>query len=170
MKWTVQQLMKSKEEGLTFDQTVDVSEITERDPEVRKVSPVRVVGRAIFEDGKISFALEITGEMILPCSKSLVDVDFPFHLHTLEVFRLDSSVPVDDEEEVHDIENGTIDLLPIVKEAILVEKPIRVVSENKEDQPPLSGNGWETVSEENEKNRIDPRLKELEKLLDDNRS
>ncbi|HEX6923401.1 MAG TPA: YceD family protein, partial [Bacillales bacterium] len=67
--------------------------------------------------------------------------------------------------EIHDIEGEIIDLLPYVKEAILVEKPIRVVGENEE--PLSSGNGWEVVSEEQQKNRIDPRLKKLEKLLDD---
>jgi uncharacterized protein len=169
MKWTIQQLKTLKDTGLSFDQTVDVSEITERDSEVRKVSPVRVRGNAIFENEKVSFPLEITGEMVLPSSKTLADVDYPFHLHTFEVFRLGPSASLEEDEELHDVEDGVIELLPYVKEAILVEKPIRVVSENEEHQPLQSGKDWELVSEEQKNNRIDPRLKELEKLLDDNR-
>ncbi|HEU5141063.1 MAG TPA: YceD family protein [Bacillales bacterium] len=166
MKWTLHQLEQLKETGLSFDETVDVSDLKERDPEIRGISSVQVVGRAMFEESKISFLLEISGQMVLPSSKTLEDVNYSFHLHTVEVFRLDSSVEEEsEEEEIHDIVNETIDLLPYVKEAILVEKPIRVVGEEEEPLP--SGEGWEVVSERQQKNRIDPRLKKLEELLDD---
>ncbi|HEX7065658.1 MAG TPA: YceD family protein [Bacillales bacterium] len=166
MKWSLHQLKQLKETGLSFDETVDVSDLKERDPEIRGISPVQVAGKAMFEESKISFLLEISGEMVLPSSKTLEDVDYSFHLHTVEVFRLDSSVEEEsEEEEIHDIQNETIDLLPFVKEAILVEKPIRVVGEDEEPLP--SGEGWEVVSEKQQKNRIDPRLKKLEELLDD---
>ncbi|HEX6923339.1 MAG TPA: YceD family protein, partial [Bacillales bacterium] len=145
MKWTLHQLDQWKDTGLSFDETVDVSDVKEQDPEIRGISPVQVSGRAIFEERKISFILEITGKMVLPSSKTLEDVNYSFHLHTVEGFRLDSSVEEEgDEEEIHDIEGEIIDLLPYVKEAILVEKPIRVVGENEE--PLSSGNGWEVVS------------------------
>lgn len=165
LKWTIQQLEKLKETGLSFDETVDVSEITERDLEIRKVSPVRVVGRTFFERDKISFLLEITGNMVLPSSKTLEDVEYPFDLQTVEAFRLDASVESEEDEELHDVEEDRIDLLPYVKAAILVEKPIRVVG-GKED-PLSSGKGWDLVSEGQQKKRIDPRLKKLEKLLND---
>ncbi|HET7522378.1 MAG TPA: YceD family protein [Bacillales bacterium] len=165
MKWTLQQLEQLKDEGLSFDETADVSDLTERDPEIRDISPVQVVGNAFFEPRKISFWLEITGNMVLPSSKTLEDVNYPFDLHTMEVFRLDSSVEAEEDGEIHDIENETVDLLPYVKEAILVEKPIRVVGGNEEPLP--SGEGWEMVSEEDQKEQVDPRLKKLEQLLND---
>lgn len=168
LKWILQQLEQFKDTGLSFDETVDVSDLEKRDPEIRDISPVQVVGNAVFEPKKISFFLEIKGKMVLPSSKTLEDVNYPFHLHTVEVFRLDSSVEEeDDQEEIHDIENETVDLLPYVKEAILVEKPIRVVSADEE--PLSSGNGWEMVSEKQQKNRIDPRLEKLQDLLDENK-
>jgi uncharacterized protein len=168
LKWTLQQLEQLKDPGLSFDETVDVSDLKKRDPEIREISPVQVAGKAVFETKKISFFLEITGKMVLPSSKTLENVDFPFDLHTVEVFRLDSSVEEEgDEEEIHDIENETVDLLPYVKEAILVEKPIRVVGVDEE--PLSSGNGWELVSENQQKNRIDPRLEKLQDLLDENK-
>lgn len=166
LKWTLRQLERRKDEGITFDETVDVSELTERDHEIREISPVRVTGSAMFESRKISFSLHVSGTMVLPSSKTLEDVNYPFDLHTMEVFRLDSSVEAEEDEQIHDIENETIDLLPYVKEAILVEKPIRVVGEDEELL--ASGNGWEVVTEEDKRNEIDPRLKKLEQLLDEN--
>lgn len=164
LKWTLRQLEQLKDTGLSFDETVDVSDLEERDPEIRDISPVQVSGRAVFEGKKISFILEIKGKMVLPSSKTLEDVDYPFHLHTMEVFRTDSSV---EEEGIHDVEEGTVNLLPYVKEAILVEKPIRVVAGNEE--PLASGNGWDLVLEGQQRNRIDPRLEKLQELLDDNK-
>lgn len=165
LKWTLGQLEQHKDTGLSFEETVEVSELKERDKEIREISPVRVAGYAVFEgEKKISFPLEISGNMVLPSSKTLEDVNYAFHLHTLEVFRLDSSI---DDEDLHDVEGETVDLLPYVKEAILVEKPIRVVGDN--EQPLSSGEGWEVVSENQQKNRIDPRLEKLQELLDDNK-
>lgn len=164
LKWNLRQLEQLKDTGLSFDETLDLSDLKERDPEVRDISPVQVTGSAVFEGKKISFLLEIKGKMVLPSSKTLEDVDYPFHLHTVEIFRLNPSV---EEEGIHDIEDGTVDLLPYVKEAILVEKPIRVVGEN--EKPLASGNGWDLVSEEQQRNRIDPRLEKLQELLDDNK-
>jgi uncharacterized protein len=167
LKWTLQQLETMKDTGLSFDETVNVSDLKDRDPEIREISPVRVTGHAVFEDRKITFFMEIFGEMVLPSSKTLEDVEYPIHVQTAEVFRLDSRVEEEsDDEEVHDIEQETVDLLPFVKEAILVEKPIRVVSGDEEPLP--SGNGWELVSESDQKNRIDPRLEKLAEFLDEN--
>lgn len=169
MKWTVQELQRAKGEPFSFQEVVDVSDIQKLDPEVRHISPVRVSGSAIVENEKASFPLEISGEMVLPCSNTLVDVDYPFHVYTTEVFRLgENHVTAEGDEEVHDTEDGIIDLLPYVKEAILVEKPIRVVSPAADEgEAPQSGKGWEMVSPEKKEKTVDPRLKKLEELLKD---
>ncbi|HET7628807.1 MAG TPA: YceD family protein [Bacillales bacterium] len=167
MKWTLQQLEAEKETGLSFEETVDVSDLREADPEIREISPVQVTGHAWFEDRKIIFALQIFGKMVLPSSKTLEDVDYPIHLQATEVFRLDSGVEEDGEEEIlHDIEHDTVDLLPFVKEAILADKPIRVA--NEDEKPLASGNGWTLVSESERQNRVDPRLAKLAEFLEEN--
>lgn len=165
LKWTIKQLEALKDTGLSFDETVDVSALTERDSEIRRISPVQVIGRTVFEKDKISFLLQIRGEMVLPSSQTLEDVAYPFDVQTVEAFRLNSSATSEEDEELHDIENETIDLQPYVKEAILVEKPIRVVG--NDEKPLSSGKGWTFASEKQKKKRIDPRLKKLEKLLND---
>lgn len=167
LKWTVPELLQFKDEGLQFSETVSVPSITERDKEIRDVSLVKVQGFTEFQKRAITFHLIIDGEMILPSSITLKDVDFPFHFQTSETFRLDDSYePLDDDEEVHDVVENTIDLIPYIEEAIMVQKPIRVISETAKEDALPSGEGWEFVTEQEQKNRIDPRLKDLKKFFD----
>ncbi|MDG5788306.1 YceD family protein [Evansella sp. AB-P1] len=166
MKWLVQQLLTHKENGLHIDESVDVSEVKEVDREIRDISPVQVTGDAFFSSKAVTFQLRISGTMILPCARTLNDVEYPFTIEAIEIFRLNDRGIFEEEEEVHDIENNTINLLPYVKERILLEKPLRVFSDKDESLAPASGKGWELRTKEEEKGKIDPRLKELEKFFD----
>ncbi|MFC7392442.1 YceD family protein [Scopulibacillus cellulosilyticus] len=168
LKWTVPELLQFKGEGLTLNETVDLTDISSADPEVRNISPVHVDGIVEFAKGSITFHLTVKGEMILPDSVTLEDVNYPFHIHTSETFLLNHSVEIEeaDHEVVHDVEENMIDLIPFIKEAILVEKPIRIVSD-RNNNPHYSGEGWDFVTEEERKNRIDPRLEKLKKFFDE---
>ncbi|WP_209125477.1 DUF177 domain-containing protein [Alkalihalobacillus sp. BA299] len=168
MKWTIQQLNGLKSKGLTFDETLDLSEIKKIDPQIRDISPVRVIGEAIFTKNMISFPLEIIGEMTLPCSRSLLDVKFPFHLQVKEVFNLEDYIGIseDEEEDIHKVEGETIDLVPYIMEQILLEIPLQVISEDADEKGLQSGQDWELITEENKKDRIDPRLADLAKFFD----
>ncbi|WP_240375149.1 YceD family protein [Bacillus piscicola] len=176
MKWSINQLLTKKHAGLTVDQSVDVSELKERDREIRDITPVHVTGEASFSGDTVSFHLRITGSMILPCSRTLVDVTFPFDIEMTEHFRLDG-MPVDEEEiYTHEPEDGYVDLLPYVKENILLELPIQIFADNvdeKEAVAPQEGNDWEVITSENsgehrqdEKRDIDPRMADLAKFFD----
>ncbi|WP_085524087.1 YceD family protein [Tuberibacillus sp. Marseille-P3662] len=169
LKWSVPDLMPYKNEGLTLDETIELPEMSEQDDEIRDLSPIRITGFAEVKARLISFHLTLKGKMVLPCSITLKNVDQPFEVHTSETFRLDSSLDLEDGhgEEIHDVDNQVIDLIPFIKEAILVEKPIRVVSEEAKNQPKPEGKGWEVVTDEERKNRIDPRLEKLKQFYDD---
>ena len=68
------------------------------------------------------------------------------------------------EENERNFQN-TIDILPIIWENILMEIPMRVVSEEaKNSDISLEGNGWKFVTEEEEKTSP---LSELMDYLDD---
>ncbi|MBM7644247.1 uncharacterized protein JOD45_000440 [Scopulibacillus daqui] len=168
LKWTVPELLQYKSEGLTLDETIHLTDLPSLDSEVRGVSPVDVNGVVEFSKEAITFHLTIKGEMVLPDSVTLEDVNYPFHIHTSETFLLNHSAEIEeaDHEVVHDIEENTIDLIPFIKEAILVEKPIRIVSDRNEN-PRYSGEGWDFVTEEERKKRIDPRLEKLKKFFDE---
>jgi uncharacterized protein len=161
LKWSVQQLKSFQHKGLKIDETIDMSGIKDRDPEIRGISPVHVQGRGEINQQRATFYLTFEGEMILPCSITLVDVVYPFQLKTREIFLFDESYIVDaDEEEIHVVETNTVDLIPVIEEHILLEKPLKVISNQNVENPiaPKVGNGWEIVEETNKKDKVDPRL------------
>ncbi|UCZ51841.1 YceD family protein [Bacillus shivajii] len=166
MKWSVQQLVAFKEKGLHVEESVDVSQVKEIDREIRDITPVQVKGDAIFSSHSVMFNLEISGKMVLPCARTLNDVEYPFTINASETFKLDQWATFEEDEEVHELEDNTVDLLPYVKERILLEKPMQVFSDKEEGPAPQSGKGWELKTKEEEKEKIDPRLKELEKFFD----
>jgi uncharacterized protein len=131
----------SLDEILFEDQiTIDSSYL--KTTEIRKLSDVKIDGIIKREvDDVISLNLSIDGVMILPCSISLEDVTYPFHIEVYEVI---------DEEingEYLKIDKNSIDILPLIWQNIVLEIPIKVVSPNV-DRSKLSGDGW-ALKEEN---------------------
>ena len=166
MKWTIQQLNKLKHKGITFDETIDVSEIKERDSQIRAISPVHVTGEAVFSGSTISFPLHIEGKMVLPCSRTLADVDYPFDIHSTEIFSLREDLISDTEGDIHPVEGETIDLTPYIMENILLQIPLQIIGNGSKGEAPDAGEGWEIVDESKKKDRIDPRLADLAKFFD----
>ncbi|MCY7788398.1 YceD family protein, partial [Bacillus inaquosorum] len=72
-----------------------------------------------------------------------------------------------EDDDVHIVEDDTIDLTPIVKEEILLEIPMQIFCESEQEKgaAPQEGKDWQVISEEDKKNQVDPRLAALEKLL-----
>lgn len=176
MRWSINQLLAKRHAGLTVDEQADVSELKERDREIRDVSPVDVTGTAAFSGGTVTFHLRIKGTLILPCSRTLVDVDYPFDMEVTESFRLDG-LPADEEDlYMHEPEEGYVDLLPFVEENILLALPIQVFAEDveeKDNPAPQDGKDWEVITEDTVKRRqddqksdVDPRLADLAKFFD----
>jgi uncharacterized protein len=168
MKWYLNQLQQYVHQGLTFDETIDLSDVKKMNDEIREISPVRVTGDASFSQGNVTFNVNIQGEMTLPCSRTLVDVEYPFDIDAREVFSL-KSTSYGEDEEIHTIEGEILDLTPYLKEHILLEIPLQIFSQDDDKEPvaPQSGNGWEVVEEENQEKKIDPRLAKLQKFFEE---
>jgi uncharacterized protein len=172
LKWSTIQLQKFRNKGLAIDEMVDVHDLKEIEPQIRDLSPIHVTGRADISSEKITFHLRIQGTFVLPCARTLNDVHYPIDIQTLETFLL-KSLPYEEmeEEEVHRVQGDVIDLLPIVKELLLLEVPMQVFSDEAEGELP-SGKGWEVMSEEDalskddEEKPIDPRLAALSKFFE----
>ncbi|MBO9130278.1 DUF177 domain-containing protein [Bacillus sp. 165] len=167
MKWSIHQLQKYRNKGLTFDEMVDVSELKEENTDIREISPVHLQGRADFTSDYITFHLHITGTMVLPCSRSLVDVPLPFDVHTKEVFLLEHT-EYEGDEDFRYLEGEVLDLLPVIKENIILEIPLQVFSEEAEPAggAPTKGQDWQVISEKDQAEKIDPRLAGLAKFFD----
>lgn len=171
MKWTVNEIRAiTAQQAFTFDQIIDVPEVKQRHHEVRDIKPVRVKGNCVIDGDQFIFSLNISGEMVLPCARTLVDVTYPFNINQVEVF---SQTPYDKEEDIHFIEGEVIDLTPCIIENVLLSVPFRVFSDDPEvlENAILKGEGWELTIEGEEKEvkekPIDPRLMKLKLLLDE---
>ncbi|MDZ5470681.1 YceD family protein [Bacillus sp. 31A1R] len=168
MKWTLSQLQKYRSKDFPVDEMVNVDEIKQTDQTIREVSPMHVTGRADIDSTKVTFHLKIKGHLVLPCSRTLVDVNYPINVETTETFLLKGS-DYETEEEVHQVKGDVIDLMPVLTEILLLEVPMQVFcDDNSEGGAPQSGKDWEVIHELEKQDKIDPRLAGLAKLLDQN--
>ncbi|MCM3568792.1 DUF177 domain-containing protein [Neobacillus mesonae] len=167
MKWTISQLQKYRNKEFSFDEIIQFDDLKKDDPTIREVSPMHITGRGDIDSTKITFHFKIEGYLILPCSRTLVDVKLPINVETTETFLLQNAVYQAD-EEVHQVKGEMIDLKPIIREILLLEIPMQVFCEDgdSEDAAPQSGKDWEVITEEAESEKIDPRLAGLAKFFD----
>ena len=127
-----------------------------------KLDDVKIEGEIIKNSlGNIELNLDVEGVMVLPCAITLKPVNYPFSI----VISGELEELMENFEENERNFKNTIDILPIIWENILMEIPMRVVSEDvKEKDLNLSGDGWKFVTEEEEKTSP---LSELMNFLDD---
>ena len=173
MKLLLSKIKKSayNEQPFTFDEKVDVSELETMNNDIREIEPVRVYGTCILQGEQLFFSFTIEGEVVLPCARTLVDVPYAFKIKANEVFSTSPYYGKEEEEnEIHPVDGEVIVLTPWIKENILLNLPYRVFAdETDQEKAPIKGQGWELVSEENVEEAIDPRLKKLEFLFNDNK-
>lgn len=172
MKWTISQLQKYRNKDFPVDETVRVDEIKEVDSSIRDVSPMHITGRVDISATKVTFHLRIEGHLILPCSRTLVDVHYPVNVETTETFLLGAPDYEAEEEEVHQLKGDVIDLMPAIREILLLEVPMQVFCEDDDskDGAPQSGKDWEVLREEEKPKKVDPRLAGLAKFFEQNDS
>ena len=97
--------------------------------------------------------MSIKGHLTLPCSRTLVDVNYPIDVETTETFLLNDSI-YEREEEVHQVKGDVIDLMPIINEILLLEVPMQVfVKDRTEEGAPQSGKDWEVIHEQEKKEK-----------------
>lgn len=171
MKWTLSQLQKYRNKDFPIDEIIRVDEVKQFDPTIRDVSPIHVTGRADIGSTKVTFHLNINGHFILPCSRTLVDILYPVNVETTETFLLQVS-DYDVEEEAYQVNGDVIDLMPVIREILLLEVPMQVFCEdfNSDEAAPQSGKDWQVINEEDQSKKIDPRLAGLAKFFDENNS
>ncbi|WP_407268088.1 YceD family protein [Radiobacillus sp. PE A8.2] len=170
MKFPVQKFKISGSEPVKFEEDVDVSEIKDMNNDIRSIEPVHVKGFATMQGNEITFHFTIDGTMTLPCARTLVDVNYPFHIDTREIYSTSPYYKVEDDSEIHPVDGEMLDLTPYIKENVLLEVPFRVFSDDEKAQENAitKGEGWELKSEHKTEKKIDPRLQKLQSLLDDN--
>jgi uncharacterized protein len=170
MKFTIAQLKKNAfNRPFDFSREVDVSELESMNTDIRKITPVHIQGSCTMHGDQFFFKFTISGQMILPCARTLVDVPYPFTIKAEEIFTTSPYIDEENDDEIHPIHGEVLDLMPYIKENILLEVPFRVFSDevDMERDALQAGNGWEVLSEKPNEVKIDPRFQKLESLFKD---
>lgn len=165
MKFTRSEIHKEAHTTpMEFSKKIDMSDLKELDNDLIDISLVDIEGTVTFsKNERYIFDYTLSGEMILPCARTLTEVKYPFQTKAREIFSPHAEAG---SEEIKPMDGEVLDLTPYIKENILLEIPYRVfASKETQAKAPKSGKGWSLVSEEEQKDKIDPRLKKLESFF-----
>jgi uncharacterized protein len=159
----VSQMSYDSDNEILVDEVINFDKSVFEGTDIRELNDVKVKGKiSMEEDSTYSIALNVVGQMILPCSISLKDVKYPFNIEIAEIID-----PNDEESEDYlKIIDNSIDIMPIIWQNIVVEIPMKVVSPDLTDVK-LEGDGWKLLNEEEKMKELDPRFDKLRDLLDD---
>ena len=162
MKYDLVRLNNNIDKYITVNEEYSFTEEELSGTDLLKLDNVKINGE-IFKNslGNIELSLDVEGVMVMPCAITLKPVNYPFSIEISgEIEELMENI----EENSTNFQNS-IDILPIIWENILMEIPMRVVSEEAENSNiAKEGEGWKFVTEEEEK--VSP-LSELMDMLDD---
>ena len=124
---------------IEIDEDVTFDESYLEKSEIRRLNNVHVSGIAEVDyEDNINLSLNITGTMVLPCAVTLNDVDYDFSSEFEE--------SLGKFEEIYKNNKNSLEISEILWENIVLEIPIRVVSDEIEPSN-TSGDGWELISE-----------------------
>jgi len=130
MKWTIPELKKLRTTANKFAYTAIFDAFLRDDDDILAVSPAEIAGsfQVLRDPERFIFMVNVNVTLVMACAITLEDVEVPLSFETTLVFGTEL---VDD--DVLPIDGITIDLDLAIWGEILVEKPMRVVSENAYD-------------------------------------
>ena len=161
MEFDLIRLKNKLDAYISIDAEVTIPKEWIEDTELLDLKDVRVVGDITLDAlDEYEISMEVTGTMILPCAITLKPVEYPFQL---KIEGNLEQILQEIDENAKKIENS-IDILPIIWENILMEIPMRVVSEGAEEVH-LEGDGWKLVTDKESAKETNPALAKLKDLL-----
>ena len=166
MKWQIAKLLKTSTKEIEINEEVDFSDAVGRNPDIRNLSTILVIGKGIVSPTTrtIEFNLTIKGEMTLECALTLDDVNYPFEANLNPTFIWDSEKYDEDGEDY--LVKDTIELAPVIWQEIFIQIPLRVVKDGAHEE--LARQGIELLAEEDlekeAQSKTDPRFSVLEGL------
>lgn len=140
----ITRLQNRRTDEIKYTDSIKLDESIYKDTDIRRLSDIDVdASIKRVTDSSYKMNLEIKGVMVLPCSVTLKDVDYPFDIKTEVKLSNDDEL----DEDYVKINQNTIDILSIIWQNIVLEIPLKVVSEDVSDTP-TSGDGWKLIREE----------------------
>lgn len=158
----ITKLKSDIDKSINIDLTYSFSKEELKGTDLIELNDVKVLGN-ISKDSinEYTIDLEIEGVMVLPCSITLKPVNYPFNVKisgNLEEMLEEIG------ENSKKVENS-IDIFPIIWENILMEIPMKVVSEEAKDIK-LEGDGWRLITDD-KKEEINPAFAKLNELFEE---
>ncbi|MGT2906812.1 DUF177 domain-containing protein [Streptococcus dentiloxodontae] len=170
--------IKKAPEGIAFSNNLDILEsIKDRYNQILDLTNATAVGQAVYEDGFYLLDYQLSYQITLPSSRSLEPVklvyNFPVSETFIEADQVSSNKELVDEDLVLILEENVINLEESVIDNILLNIPLKVLTEQEENgKINLSGNDWEVLTEEDfdqlqqEKKESNSPFAQLEGLFD----
>lgn len=149
------------DDKVIVNETYSFSEDELRATDLSKLDDVHVEGEITLNAlDEIYLNLEVSGVMIIPCAITLKPVSYPFDI------IIEGDLSEIHEESLENTEKciNSLDILPIIWENILMEIPMRVVSDDI-DTTNMHGDGWRLITDDVE--NTNPELSKLKDLLQD---
>lgn len=166
LKWSKNELLNSPNETIFFNEMIAFDkEAFSKMNHLRGLRDIKVSGKIQYETHSdlATCDFEVEGVMIVPCSITNEDVDYPFECDGIQVFAFHK---VGKEEDIIETKGDIIELMPTIFQSIILEVPLKVVKEGLKEYP--KGDGWEVIREEDylkqKKDEIDPRLAKLKEF------
>ena len=125
--------------------------------DIRSISKVKVSGFIADNEEQYELNIVISGQMILPCARTLKDVNYPFNIEINEIIG-------ENNENTLQIIQNRLDIFPIIWQYILMDVPLRILAPDAKEEP-LEGDGWRLITEDEQKEVIDPRLAKLKDFI-----
>lgn len=170
MKWSLSQLRKFKDNAFTFNESIQLEDITDR-RDIIEIYNIEISGDILHGNRRFDVNLHIEADVDMIDSRSGDTVNYPLSIDTVEIFdeSIESDSEIDEQDDTLHAVLHEIDLEPIVRELIIVNIP-NVYTESESLPSSSNTDNWKVFGseEELEKERpIDPRLQKLQSLFSD---
>ena len=130
------QEIRKNPEGLAFDQELDLlKELQKRNPEILDLKNVTATGRVAYDTGLYILDYQLSYTIVLASSRSMEPVELQESYPVTEVFaedvQSDADIEALEEDLILPIEGGKIDLSESVADNILLNIPLKVLTQKK---------------------------------------
>ncbi len=156
MKVDISKLIYSDTYKIPIDGEINVLEENLVNTDIRRISPVKVKGFISNNEEEYELDVVVSGTMVLPCARTLKDVNYPFNIEINEIIGENSDNSLE-------IIQNRVDIFPIIWQYILMDVPLRVLHPDAKEES-LSGDGWRLITDDDKKEVIDPRLAKLKEF------
>lgn len=144
--------------NIDIDETYKFNEDELKTLEITSLDDLKIEGSISLDALKdVYLDLTITGTMVIPCAITLKPVNYPFNIDIEgTIDEIDGYL----EKKCQKSQN-ILDIFPIIWENVLMEVPMRVLSEDAKDYK-IAGDGWSFNNDDsNEGNSELSKLKDL---------